>query len=67
VCGLLRHIENELRLKAKRFIDFPRHDTARTDLLNLMELKLLIKQQIGKAFVFTAVNNLREAGVLAIF
>lgn len=36
------------------------YDTARTDLLKLVKLGLLEKSKIGKAFAFTAVNNLRQ-------
>jgi len=37
------------------------YDTARTDLLKLVELGLLEKSKIGKAFAFTAVNYLKQA------
>jgi len=36
------------------------YDTARTDLLKLVDLGLLEKSKIGKAFAFTAVKNIRQ-------
>ena len=36
------------------------YDTARTDLLNLAELGLLLKQKIGKAFSFIAPVDLKK-------
>lgn len=36
------------------------YDTARTDLLKLVDLGLLEKSKIGKAFAFTAVNDLKQ-------
>ncbi len=36
------------------------YDTARTDLLKLVELGLLEKTKFGRAFAFTAVRNLRQ-------
>ena len=36
------------------------YDTARNDLLKLTKLGLLIKEKLGKAFVFTAIKNLEK-------
>jgi len=36
------------------------YDTARTDLLKLVELGLLEKSKIGKAFAFTAIKDLKQ-------
>lgn len=36
------------------------YDTARTDLLKLVDKGLLVKTKIGKAFVFSATKNLRQ-------
>ena len=36
------------------------YDTARTDLLKLVKIGLLEKKKIGKAFVFSAVENLKQ-------
>jgi len=36
------------------------YDTARTDLLKLEKMKLLKKTKVGKAFVFSAIPNLKE-------
>jgi len=36
------------------------YDTARTDLLKLVELGLLEKSKMGKAFIFTAVKDLKQ-------
>jgi len=36
------------------------YDTARTDLLKLVQMGLLNKMKIGKAFSFTAVSNLKQ-------
>jgi len=36
------------------------YDTARTDLLKLVKMKLLKKTKIGKAFAFTAIENLKQ-------
>lgn len=41
--------------------DWPTYDTARTDLLRLVELGLLEKSKIGKAFAFTATRDLKRA------
>jgi Fic family protein len=70
--GKLNHRQRALLLDAIRNPDkryrIDRHmqlqdvsyQTARTDLLELVELKLMACQRIGKAFVFTPANNLVE-------
>ena len=70
--GKLNHRQRELLLDAVRHPDkhyrIDRHmqvqdvsyQTARSDLLGLVDLKLMSCQKIGKAFVFTPISNLVE-------
>ena len=56
----LKHPNMHYRIEPHRQSHGVTYDTARTDLLNLVKLGLLLKQKLGKAFTFTIPNNLKE-------
>ena len=55
-----RHPDRTYRIEEHRQTHSVAYETARTDLLGLTKLKLLIKRRDGKAFVFVPARNLAE-------
>jgi hypothetical protein len=56
----LKHPSNHYLIEGHRQSHQVTYDTARTDLLDLTTLGLLIKQVRGKAFVFMVPNDLKN-------
>lgn len=56
----LKNSESIFYIESHRGAHNVTYDTARTDLLKLVELGVLKKSKIGKAFIFTAVDNLKQ-------
>ena len=56
----LRHANAAYRIEGHRQSHNVTYDTARTDLLELVELGLLDKSRVGKAFVFISPANLAD-------
>jgi len=56
----LKHPNMHYSIESHRQSHNVTYDTARTDLLNLAELGLLLKQKTGKAFTFIAPGDLRK-------
>lgn len=56
----LKHLNTQYRIESHRQSHNVTYDTARTDLLNLADLGLLLKQKTGKAFTFLAPSDLRK-------
>ena len=56
----LRHPGERYRVEGHQRSHAVVYETARSDLLGLAKLGLLVKSQSGRAFVFTAPNDLRE-------
>ncbi len=56
----LKHPGERYRVEGHQRSHVVVYETARSDLLGLAKLGLLVKSQSGRAFVFTAPNNLRE-------
>jgi len=56
----LKHPHERYTIEAHRRSHNVTYDTARNDLLNLAKLGLLIKQKVGKAFIFIAPENLKK-------
>ncbi|MGM9455145.1 hypothetical protein ACTAZI_17620 [Legionella bozemanae] len=56
----LKHPRTRYIIESHRQSHNVTYDTARTDLLKLADLGLLIKQKTGKAFSFIAPENLKS-------
>lgn len=56
----LKNPESVFYVESHRGAHNVTYDTARTDLLKLVELGLLEKNKIGRAFVFTPIGNLKN-------
>lgn len=56
----LKHPNTHYQIEGHRQSHNVTYDTSRTDLLNLADLGLLIKQKTGKAFTFIAPNDLKK-------
>jgi len=56
----LTHPNMQYKIQSHRQSHNVTYDTARTDLLNLVKYGLLLKQKIGKTFVFAAPADLKE-------
>src|SRR3990167_1616861 len=56
----LKHPDMQYQIESHRQSHNVTYDTARTDLLNLAELGLLLKQKTGKAFTFVVPADLRK-------
>lgn len=56
----LKHPRMHYQIEPHRQIHGVTYDTARTDLINLAKLGLLLKQKVGKAFTFITPDNLKE-------
>jgi len=54
----LKHPDTQYEIERHRQAHNITYQTARTDLLHLAELDLLMKQKRGKAFVFTVPGDL---------
>ena len=56
----LKHPDMQYQIQSHRQSHNVTYDTARTDLLNLVKLRLLLKQKTGKAFSFTVPGDLKK-------
>jgi len=60
ICHALRHPGTGYTIEGHRRSHNVVYQTARTDLLALVELGMLVKQKMGRSFVFLAPESLRD-------
>lgn len=60
VTGALKHPGEQYRIEGHQRTHNVVYQTARTDLLDLADLGLLTREQLGRAYVFTAPTDIRQ-------